>query len=60
VIGRIYFILLSKREQFFLRFLLTIFEGEKSWEHLRIWNGQVFVIFKKAFMAKELLENDYE
>ena len=27
--------LLSKREQFFLRLLLTIFEGGKSWEHLR-------------------------
>jgi len=35
-----YFILLSKGEQFFLQLLLTIFEGGKSWEHLRTWDGQ--------------------
>jgi len=55
-----YFVLLSKGEQFFLRLLLTIFEGEKSWKHLRTWNGQVFAIFKEACMARGLLENDHE
>ena len=35
VIRRMYFVLLSKEEQFFLQLLLTIFEGGKSWEHLR-------------------------
>jgi len=60
VIERIYFVLLSKGEQFFLQLLLIIFEGEKSWEHLRTWNGQVFVIFKKACMARGLLEDNYE
>jgi len=39
---------------------LTIFEGGKSWEYLRTWNGQVFVIFKEAYMARGLLEDDYE
>jgi len=60
VIGRIYFVLPSKGEQFFLQLLLTIFEGGKSEEHLRTWNSQVFVIFKKAYMAKGLLEDNYE
>jgi len=39
---------------------LTIFEGEKSWEHLRTWNGQVFVTFKEIYIARGLLEDDYE
>jgi len=52
--------LLSKGEQFFLRLLLTIFEGGKSWEHLRTWNGQVFAIFKETCMARGLLEDDHE
>jgi len=39
---------------------LTIFEGGKSWEHLRTWNGQVFATFKDACMARGLLEDDYE
>jgi len=50
----------SKGEQFFLQLLLTIFEGEKSWEHLRTWNGQVFDTFKEACMARGLLEDDHE
>jgi len=39
---------------------LTIFEGGKSWEHLRTWNSQVFATFKEACMARGLLEDDYE
>ena len=37
-----------------------MFEGRKSWEHLRTWNSQVFVTFKKACMARGLLEDDHE
>jgi len=55
-----YFVLLSKGEQFFLQLLLTIFEGGKSWKHLRTWNGQVFATFKKAYMTRGLLEDDHE
>jgi len=55
-----YFVSLSKGEQFFLRLLLIIFKGGKSWEYLRTWNGQVFAIFKEAYMARGLLENDHE
>jgi len=55
-----YFVLPSKREQFFLRLLLTIFKDKKSWEHLRTWNGQVFATFKEACMARGLLEDDHE
>jgi len=58
--GRIYFVSPLKGEQFFLQLLLTIFKGRKSWEHLRTWNGQVFVIFKEAYMARGLLEDDHE
>jgi len=50
----------SKEEQFFLRLLLTIFEGGKSWKHLRTWNSQVFSTFKEACMARGLLEDDHE
>jgi len=39
---------------------LTIFEGGKSWEHLRTWNGQVFATFKETCMARGLLEDDHE
>jgi len=39
---------------------LTIFEDRKSWEYLRTWNGQVFVTFKEAYMARGLLEDDHE
>jgi len=39
---------------------LTIFESKKSWEYLRTWNGQVFITFKKACMARGLLENNYK
>jgi len=55
-----YFVSPSKGEQFFLRLLLTIFEGRKSWGHLRTWNGQVFATFKEACMARGLLEDDHE
>jgi len=55
-----YFVSPSKGKQFFLRLLLTIFEGRKSWKHLRTWNGQVFAIFKEACMARGLLEDDHE
>ena len=55
-----YFVSPSKGEQFFLQLLLTIFEGGKSQEHLRTQNGQVFDIFKKAYMTRRLLENDHE
>jgi len=60
VIGRMYFVSLSKGEQFFLRLLLTIFESGKSWEYLRTWNGQVFAIFKEAYMVRGLLEDDHK
>jgi len=60
VIRRIYFVLPSKGEQFFLRLLLTIFKDGKSWEHLRTWNGQVFDTFKEACMARGLLEDNHE
>ena len=60
VIGRMYFVLLSKGEQFFLQLLLTVFEGGRSWEHLRTWNGQVFGIFKETCMTRGLLEDDHE
>jgi len=50
----------SKGEQFFLRLLLTIFEGGKSWKHLRTQNSQVFATFKETCIARGLLEDDHE
>jgi len=55
-----YFVSPSKGEQFFLRLLLTIFEGGKSWEYLRTWNSQVFDTFKEACMARGLLEDNHK
>jgi len=55
-----YFVSPSKEEQFFLQLLLTIFKSRKSWEHLRTWNAQVFATFKEAYIARGLLEDDYE
>ena len=60
VIGRMYFVSLSKGEQFFLQLFLIMFKGRKNWEYLRTWNSQVFILFKEACMARGLLEDDHE
>ena len=60
VIERIYFVSLSKEEQFFLQLLLTIFKSKKSWKYLKTWNSQVFAIFKKICIVRGLLEDDHE
>ena len=51
VIGRMYFVSPSKGEQFFLRLLLTIFEGGKSWEHLRT----IIPMFGAAYILDDYL-----
>ena len=59
-IGRMYNVSLSTGEQYFLRVLLTICKGCKSFEDLRIFDGQVYPTFKATCLARGLLESDEE
>lgn len=47
-------------EQYFLRILLTVTKGCKSFEDVRTVNGQVYPNFKSAYLARGLLESDEE
>ena len=47
-------------ERFYLRLLLTIVKGPKSFQSLRTVDNVVHDIFKLACVAMGLLENDEE
>ena len=59
-IGRMYSISPIAGEQYFLRTLLTVTKGCKSFEDVRTINGQLFPDFKSACLARGLLESDDE
>ena len=59
-IGRMYFVSPSAGERFYLRTLLTVAKGVKSFEDLRTVNGQICPTFKAACLAHGLLEDDNE
>ncbi|KAL5730296.1 hypothetical protein ACHQM5_003135 [Ranunculus cassubicifolius] len=59
-IGRIYFANPNSGERFYLRLLLTIVKGPKSFEHLKIVGTERFETFKEACIAHGLLEDDEE
>ncbi|KAG5529311.1 hypothetical protein RHGRI_029871 [Rhododendron griersonianum] len=59
-IGRMYFASPNSGERFYLRLLLTVVKGPKSYEHLRTVNNVVHDTFKSAYAARGLLEDDEE
>ena len=55
-----YFVGPSGGEWFFLRTLLTIVKGARSYEDLRSVDGNVYETFKAACVACGLYDNDEE
>jgi len=59
-IGRMYFAGPSAGERFYLRTLLTVVRGAKSFDDLRTLDGVVYPTFQAACLAHGLLEDDNE
>ncbi|XP_062202425.1 uncharacterized protein LOC133904848 isoform X1 [Phragmites australis] len=59
-IGRLYFVHPSAGERYFLRMLLMIVKGAKSYEDIRAYEGIVYSTFKEACAARGLLGDDTE
>lgn len=59
-IGRMYFVPPTAGERFYLRTLLTVVKGAKSFEDLRRYNSNVHPTFHAACLARGLLEDDGE
>ncbi|HEV7738464.1 MAG TPA: helitron helicase-like domain-containing protein, partial [Chlamydiales bacterium] len=57
VIGRVHFANPTTGERYYLRTLLHIVRGPKSFEDLRTYEGNVYGTFKGACQARGLLEN---
>ena len=47
-------------ENVFIFVLFCVVRGSSSFESLRTYNGEIYLTFKAACMARGLLENDYE
>ena len=61
VIGRMFFVPPTAGERFYLRTLLTVVKGAKSFEDLRRYNNDVpYPTFHAACLARGLLEDDSE
>ncbi|XP_025625167.1 uncharacterized protein [Arachis hypogaea] len=60
VIGRLFFIPPSAGELYYLRMLLNIVKGPRSYEELRSFNGVVYPTFRDACYARGLLDDDQE
>ena len=59
-IGRMIYVSPTAGERFYLRTLLTVVKGSKSWEDLKSFNGKLYDSFHAACLARGLLENDDE
>lgn len=59
-IGRVYFAGPAAGERYYLRMLLYIVKGPRSWEDLKTVNGIVHETFKAACAARGILETDEE
>ena len=59
-IGRMYFVPPTAGERFYLRTLLTIVQGPKSFKDLRTYDSVVYPTFQDACKARGLLEDDGE
>ena len=60
MIGRMYFVGPSGGERFFLRTLLTIVKGVRSYEDLRSLDINVYETFKVVCVARGLYDSDEE
>ncbi|MCO5570635.1 hypothetical protein L7F22_024362 [Adiantum nelumboides] len=59
-IGRMYFVQPSAGDRYYVRLVLTICKGCKSFKDLQTVNGVVFPTFKAACIARGVLEDDGE
>jgi hypothetical protein len=59
-IGRMAYVHPSAGERFYLRLLLTIVKGAKSWADLHTYNGVEYSSYKQTCLAYGLLDDDGE
>src|SRR6266511_3679747 len=59
-VGRIYYTNPGAEERFFLRIFFITIPDPTSYKYLRIVNGVVCGIFKKAYLARKLITDDNE
>jgi len=59
-IGRMYYIPPTAAERFYIRTLLAVVPGPKSFEDLRTYKGVVYPTYKDACAARGLLADDGE
>jgi hypothetical protein len=59
-VGRMYHVMPTEGERFYLRLLLHHVPGATSWEHLRTVDGHIYPTHKEACQARGLLEDDEE
>jgi hypothetical protein len=59
-IGRMYFVSPTAGERFYLRTLLSVVRGPRSFEDLRTHRRTVYPTFREACLARGLLEDDGE
>ena len=57
-VGRLVFILFTAGESYFLRLLLCNFPGAIFYEFLRTIYGVIYLIFRTAYVATGLLEDN--
>ncbi len=60
VISRIYYINPGVKERFFLRIFFITISDPISYKYLRTVNGVLYGIFKKTYLARELIADDNE
>jgi hypothetical protein len=58
--GRMHFVGPSGGERYYLRTLLTVVKGARSFEELRTYEGRSYPTFQEACIARGLLESDDE
>ena len=59
-LGRMYFVPPTSGERFYLRTLLTVVRGPKSYQDLKTFDGITYSSFQDACKARGLLEDDGE
>lgn len=59
-LGRMFWVPPTAGERFYLRMLLTVVRGPRSWEELRTYRGVVYQSYRDACLARGLLESNDE